>query len=259
MRMEKYEPGSFCWVDLATSDVPAAKSFYGELFGWSLVDTAAGPETTYTMCDRGGLLVAALYAMSKDEATRTAPHWNNYVSVESAAETAARVSRLGGRVLAAPFEVTEVGRMAVFQDPTGARLALWEPNKHIGATLLHEPGAMCWNELLTSEPERAQPFYTALFGWSAVSEDLGSGVPYTVFSCGETPAAGMMRSDPAWGPAPARWAVYFEVESADGTVRRAQRLGGRTVVEPMDVPEVGRMAMMLDPQGASFAMMQPLA
>ncbi|HEY7461786.1 MAG TPA: VOC family protein [Gemmatimonadota bacterium] len=253
-----YPPGTFCWAELGTPDAPAGKRFYMSLFGWGFEDRPVGPDTVYTMFKVGGKDVAALYTQAEQERARgVPPHWASYVSVASADESAGKAASLGGTVLAQPFDVMEVGRMAVIQDPTGAVFSLWQPKQHHGAQLANEPGAFCWNELLTSDVDRATAFYTGLFGWGAQTRQMGP-MTYTVFSNGERPSAGLMKIAEEWGPVPSNWLVYFAVDDCDRAVEKAKGLKAKVMTPPRDIPEVGRFAVLQDPQGATFAIIKLL-
>jgi predicted enzyme related to lactoylglutathione lyase len=252
--MESYAPGTFCWADLGTPDAGAAKRFYTALFGWTAEDRPMGPGAFYTMLTHQGRAVAALYA--QDPASGAgAPHWLNYISVESASDTARRTRELGGTVMVEPFDVLDVGRMALVQDATGAVVALWQPRRHAGAGISGETGAICWNELATTDTDRAEAFYAGLFGWSATTHEMG-GSRYTTFARDGEPCGGMLPVDPSWGAVSPHWLVYFAVSDCDGQVALVQSLGGAVRVPPADVPGVGRFAVVADPQGATFAMLQ---
>jgi predicted enzyme related to lactoylglutathione lyase len=253
--MTRYEPGSFCWPELATSDAEGAKRFYGELFGWTSNDMPMGDDGgAYTTLELRGLPAAALYAMRPEQREAgMPPNWMSYVSVANADDTARRAKALGAKVLMEPFDVFDFGRMAVFQDPTGATFSIWQPKTHIGARVNGEPGAFCWNELDTRDTGKALDFYTALFGWKAKpSKD------YTEFTApgASHPMGGMMQIAEEWGPVPPNWLTYFAVSDADGTVARAQKLGGKVFMPPTDIPNTGRFAILQDPQGAIFAIIK---
>ena len=172
-------PGTFCWPELATTDQNAGVAFYRALFGWDVNDLSMGPDGTYSMFLLRGKEVGAACSLRPDERQAgVPPHWNLYVTVTNAVESAKRAEQLGARVLAPAFDVMDVGRMAVVQDPTGAVFELWEPKKSIGAKILNEPGALCWSELTTRDPNGARAFYTALFGWTA--RESGAGSPICV-------------------------------------------------------------------------------
>src|SRR4051795_862588 len=156
-----YAPGTFSWAELVTSDAGVAKTFYTSVFGWEYRDNPVGDGMVYSTALRDGKDVAALYTGDQP------PHWNCYVTVESADASAERAGELGAQIAAEPFDVMDVGRMAVIVDPLGAPLCLWEPRTHIGAQLVNAPGALNWNDLLTPDPEASARFYGELFGWTA--------------------------------------------------------------------------------------------
>ena len=242
--MTSYEAGTPCWVDLASLDVEASKAFYGGLFGWEAVTSPAPEAGGYTMFMRNGKEVAAVSQPMRDGQP---PLWTTYIATDDADTTAKAVSSAGGQVLAPPFDVMDVGRMGVFMDPQGGVFAVWQPRLHKGAGLVNEPGALCWNELHTSDVDGATAFYSAVFGWNAESSDAG-GMAYTEVKVGDHTVGGMM-SD-ANAPMPF-WLVYFAVEDTDAAVAKAQELGGSVMAPPMDIP-AGRFAVLGDPSGAGF-------
>ena len=238
-----YAPGTFSWVELATSDADAAKAFYAEVFGWGYQDTPIGDGMVYSTALVDGKAAGALF-MSADQP----PHWNCYVTVASVDDTTARVSGLGGRVLAEPFDVMEVGRMSVVADPTGAALSLWEPRTHIGASVVNQPGALTWNDLVTPDPDAAGRFYGDLLGWTY--QEIPESGGYRVIRNGERTNGGI---PPVHGENPPAWLPYFGHADVDAAVARIGELGGRALSEPMDIG-MGRIAVVADPQGAAFAL-----
>jgi hypothetical protein len=245
----RHEPGSFCWPELATTDPAGAKKFYAGLFGWTANDQPAGPDMVYSILQLGGRDAGALYELEKAQQERgVPPHWNTYVSVESADDAAKKARELGAKVIAGPFDVMEAGRMAILQDPTGAVFCVWQAKNNIGARVINEPGALCWSELDTNDTDSAERFYTKLFGWTTkVSPE------YTEFDRGSTPIGGMMRIPKEWGDVPPNWLPYFAVSDCDATAAKAKELGGSVTVPPTDIPNVGPFAVLQDPQGAVFA------
>jgi hypothetical protein len=245
--------GTFCWPELATSDQAGAKAFYAALFGWTPSDSPMGDGNVYTVFKKGDRDAAALYQMRKEQAG-TPPHWGAYVAVDNADDAAALATRLGGKVAMAPFDVMENGRMAVIQDPQGAFVAVWQAKQHSGIGVVDESGALCWTELMTNDIAGARKFYTAMFGWTA--EDMAMGPQtYTVFKRDGKSKAGMMAITPEMGPLPPYWLSYFAVRDTDAMVAKAIMLRGTVVVPPVDVPGVGRFAVLHDPQGATFAIL----
>ena len=149
------------------------------------------------------------------------------------------MAALGGKVAKDPFDVFDVGRMAVVEDPPGATFAIWQPRKHAGAHIVNQPGTLCWNELMTKDVASSAKFYTELFGWKADTQKLGP-IDYTTFMNGERPAGGMMAIAEDMGDIPPNWLVYFAVEDCDETLKKVESEGGKVAGPPTDVPEIGR-------------------
>ncbi len=252
----KYAPGTFCWIELGTSDNEAAKKFYTELFGWTFADNPMGPDMVYTMLKKDGQDVGGLYKLMPEmTAQGIPPHWLSYVSVTSADESAAKAKEAGATLMKEPFDVVTYGRMAVIQDPTGAVFALWQAATHPGSGITNTPGSFCWNELATSDTAEAGDFYTTLFGWGKDVQQLGP-MEYTSFTNGDRPAAGMFTITPEMGNVPPHWLVYFAVDDCDAATQKATELGAMAIKPPDDIPGVGRFAILLDPQGAAFAVIK---
>ena len=248
-----YEPGAFCWVGLATSDPESAKGFYTSLFGWEAEDLSAGAAGTYTMLRYGGREVAILYRQQPEaRAAGAPPHWTSYISVTDAGATAAKANDLGGAaVFREPSDVLDHGRVAAIRDPTGAIVSLWQPRSRVGATLVNDVGALCWNELATDDVERAKSFFGELLGWHYETDDSG----YTTIKNVGRPNGGMReQSELELGIEPS-WLPYFTVESADDAAREAEQAGGRTLLSATDI-SFGRLAVVADPQGAAFAVFE---
>src|SRR3954466_10047652 len=146
---ERHEPGTFSWVELATSDADAAKAFYGELFGWEYDDNEIGDGMVYSMATIDGKVVGALFKSEQP------PHWNSYITVESVEDAVEKAKEAGGEVVQEPMDVMDAGRMAVIQDPSGAPVSLWEAKDSIGAELVNSPGALAWNDLMTHDVDKA--------------------------------------------------------------------------------------------------------
>jgi predicted enzyme related to lactoylglutathione lyase len=257
MEITDFTPGRFSWVELATSDDAAATEFYRSLFHWNVsVDSMGGDHGNYTRVGVGAKEVGGLYALMPEQRQMgVPPHWLSYVGVTSVEETMEKAKELGGAVLFGPLDVMEKGRMAVLADPAGGAFALWEPRSHCGAQIWGEPGATCWNEMITPDTQKAGAFYASLFGWTAQEMPMGD-LTYTMFMDGAQPVAGMMATPPEMGEAPPCWMVYFAVGDCDEDVKRAEALGAKTCAPPMDIPEVGRMAVLSDPQGAVFSIIK---
>lgn len=231
-------------------DVSAAAKFYSAIFGWDVVENATA-EAPYAVFQIEGRDVGAAYLVSGEE-RHEPPHWNSYVAVASADETASRAVSLGGTIVDAPFDVVDAGRMAVLQDPTGAAVCLWEARQHAGAGVLNEEGALCWTELSTTDPGASEKFYTGLFGWTAKHGPILD--EYVEFVNDDEPIGGMVRIEPEWGQLTPNWMPYFAVGDVDDALELVIDNGGSTIVPAFDIPNVGRMAIAHDPQGAFFGL-----
>ena len=246
----KYAPGAFSWTDLATTDQDAAKQFYGQLFGWQAVDFPIDENTTYSMMQIDGKDVAAISPQPQQQRDAGVPPlWNSYVTVESADAAADRAQKLGATVHAPAFDVMDVGRMAVVQDPQGAFFMVWEPKQHIGATLVNARGALAWNELASPDPDASAGFYRELFGWQTAPME-GAAMPYLVI---QNQGHGNGGIRPAQEHEPSYWLVYFGADDIKADTSKAAELGATTLVEPTDIG-VGQISVLQDAQGAVFAL-----
>ena len=251
MEVVAHRHGTFCFAELNTPDMEGGKRFYSELLGWTGFDvpSAAGG---YSLMRLRGKGVAGLHRTAQGPQS-----WLQYISVESAGRTAARAQELGGMVRAAPFEVPDVGRMAVLEDPAGGVVALWEAKGHTGAGLVEEPGTMWWNELLVHDAAAAWRFYCELFRWSTSETRVPNG-SYTIFKLGDQSVAGQMTIGRDWGRVTPHWQVFFAVRDCDASIAQAKALGGSLVFGPQDVPNAGRFAVLSDSGNATFAIMRPM-
>jgi predicted enzyme related to lactoylglutathione lyase len=254
--MPDYPPGTPSWVELSAADPDAAAAFYGELMGWETTDPGPAEETGgYRMFQLGAKRIAGLMGHMQ-EGQPTA--WATYISVADADETAEKVKAAGGSVFIEPMDVMDIGRMAYFADPAGAVFAVWQAKEFSGADLVNEPGSLCWNEVLTRDAEAGKTFYPAVFGWHpGRAEFENAPEAYTVWELDGRPVGGMMQMDEHFpADVPSFWNVCFAVSDCDGTVAKARERGATITAEPVSMA-IGRFAGILDPQGASFAVMQP--
>jgi hypothetical protein len=246
----QYDPGTFSWTDLATTDQDGAKAFYAGVFGWQAQDMPVDENTVYSMQLLDGKAVAAISPQPQQQRDAGMPPvWNSYVTVESADAAVDQAKAAGGTAHAPAFDVMDAGRMAVLQDPTGAFFMVWEPRQTIGAGLVNAPGALSWNELATPDLDAAQAFYGNLFGWK-FSSFGGDAMQYFVVQNGDRSNGGMRPPQPGEPP---YWLVYFGTEDTDASLARVQEGGGSALGPAMDLP-MGRIGIARDPQGATFAL-----
>jgi uncharacterized protein len=259
MQITAHQPGTFCWVELATTDQNAARQFYEGLLGWTSQDYPIGSDETYTITRRNGVDVGGLYGLRPNQRAEGVPaHWLAYIAVTNADDTAAHVPEAGGTVVAQPFDVADSGRMAVVADPLGAMFALWQPKNHVGARIAGEAGATCWTELATSDIVLARAFYARLFAWHYAEFPMPD-MTYTVASAGGERVCGLyeMKGD-MWTGVPPHWMTYFAVDDCDERAAWAASHGATVVVPPTDIPNVGRFAVIRDPQGGVFSILKAL-
>jgi hypothetical protein len=244
--------GTFCWLELATTDRVAGRDFYAALFDWTVREFPIGPDEMFMIFSKGESSVAAGHQLGPELLARQVPpHWDVYICVSDVNATTARVSELGGTVVGEPFDVMDVGRMSVCQDPTGAHFNLWEPRRLKGMGIKNEEGALCWVDLNSTDSQRAAEFYKALLGWDAEVGDS----PYIHFKIGGEYIGGSMPG--ALQPGlPSHWMPYIMVADADATAAKSASLGGRAVFGPTTMENVGRIAVLKDPQGAHIAIFQ---
>jgi uncharacterized protein len=254
-RIEKHAPGSFCWVELGTSDINAAGEFYSSLLTWTVKDVSSG-QMHYAILQLDGADAAGLYGLMPEQLQAgVPPHWMIYVAVEDADATAAKAGALGARVLMGPANAMDAGRFAVIQDPQGAIIGIWQPITHTGSQVGELNYRHCWSELGTTDSEAAREFYSTLFGWGVHTQNLGGFAYHTWLNQG-APGGGMYQLTAGMAGVPPHWMVYFSVPDCDRTAARAAEQGGTVRVPPADIPNVGRFSLLADPQGALFSVIQ---
>jgi hypothetical protein len=250
-RQEPWPQGTPNWVDLSSPDPAASNAFYGSLFGWEIQDS--GPEMgNYGMCLLGGRPVAGIGPQLGGDAP---PAWLTYLAVEDVEKVAEAVPPHGGTLVVPPMSVGDAGRMAVAQDPTGAFVGLWQAGGTIGLERFNEPGTVVWNEHLSHDTQRARDFYAGVFGHGFAAVE---GMEYWMISLpGSEASVGGLGTPPVGEPdhQPPHWRTYFEVTSADESAARSEELGGTVAQGPIDTP-YGRIAVVADPHGAIFSLLQ---
>jgi uncharacterized protein len=256
--MTKYR---FVWHDLSTKDAAASKSFYGEVFNWKFEASANDP---YAHIMAGDQMIGGIRQMDANEPQP--PSWLGYVVVDDVAATVSRIATAGGKIYMPAKTLDNVGTFAVTADPTGAVFAPWKsarPGEDVERMEMPKPFTFCWDELMTTDPAAAGAFYEQVLGWKPRPVDMGGGMTYTLLdrpgvknARGDQASAGGMMKSPPEVPY-SFWLAYVGVDHCDKVCERATRLGAKVTVGPMDIPNVGRFACWLDPQGAAIAILQP--
>jgi len=245
-------------MELGTTDRSAAKNFYSSLFGWTADDLPMGPDMTYTMFRIGGKDVGGAYQLMKEQLqAHVPPHWMLYVKVESADASAAKAVKLGAQQIVPPSDIPNVGRFALLQDPTGAHISIFQPGQHRGMTAFGDVGALCWADLNSTDPEKAAKFYANWLGWKF---DTGKdGYRHIINGTGNEDMIGGMPPQMHAPPGtPSHWMSYFHVADCKASSAKAAKLDASTLMPPELMSDVGTIAVLADPQGAVFALYQPL-
>jgi predicted enzyme related to lactoylglutathione lyase len=250
-KTDKHEAGTVCWVDLMTTDAEKARNFYKALFDWTF--WVGGPETGhYAMGKLGDDNVAGLGQIQPGMNFPSA--WTVYFASDNLDATAEKVKANGGNVVMGPMDVMEEGRMGVFADSTGAVFGVWQPKNHTGATRVDEPGAMTWREVLSKDGAKARDFYAKVFGLEP--KKLEGGMEYWTLHKGPNTVCGVMTmNDKQHAGMPPHWNNYFAVKNADESAKKVTELGGKVFAPPFDSP-YGRIAIVADPTGAAFSIVQ---
>lgn len=244
--------GQFCWINILTAQPTAAREFFSQMLGWSYRELPGMGHLILV----GGEDVGGLFDL---EGPQTPPGCKPIVGVmvlvKSADEIAEKAKALGGKSQAA-FNVMDKGRMSVCHDPGGAEFDVWQAGTSAGTDVdstLH--GAPSWTELMTRDVAEAKRFYGGLFGWTTEAVP-GSQWGYELFKQHDAKVGGTMAIPPAMGDMRPHWITYFTVKDIERATRQATELKGRVVIPITRIPDVGRFAGIISPQGVGFCVMQ---
>ena len=240
------------WVDLSSTDAAASRDYYSKLFGWK-VELAPDPDAGgYALAKLGGKDVAGIGPTQSPQGPSA---WMVYIGTRDADGLARKVEAEGGKVIAPPFDVLKSGRMAVFQDPSGAFISAWQPKEMNGFDAVGTNG-YAWAELNSRGFDKAKPFYEKVFGWGEKVSPMGEGQgDYTEFKLGDESIAGAMEMNSMVPEeVPSYWLVYFGTDNVDKTHQKAVDLGAKETLPPQDFPG-GRFSILSDPQGAAFGLL----
>jgi uncharacterized protein len=242
--MNSPQPGLICWVELVSADHAAAVPFYNAVLGL----TPSDDTPAFAFLRTAGADVGATYTLPEG------PHgWMAYVADPNAAAAVDRAVGAGGSRVRGPSQIDEAGWSAVVMEPEGTPVGIWQAGKHPGFGVRDTVGSVCRVELHTRHPDEVGRFMMTTFGLTLTP---GPGPGYRFLDAGDRPSIGLVgMRDHAAGAAPA-WVVYFGVESVAATIRTAQTAGGTLAHGPVDSDTMGSFAVMQDPQGILFGILQ---
>jgi uncharacterized protein len=246
-------PGRFVWHDLMTTDAGKAQAFYQSMFGWR-IDERPMPGCVYRMISAGPGPMGGIV----EEKSIPMSHWMPYVAVDDVDATAQKIISRGGSVCVPPTDMPGTGRFAVVGDPQGAFFSIYKglPASPGFDPELAVPGRICWNELLTTDADKARSFYSAVFGWTDEPKDMGPMGTYHVQKLGDKQVGGLMKN-PQNG-APSTWLAYFFVEDLAAATQKAQQLGATVLMANQPIEGIGGFSLVADPVGAVIALFWPL-
>jgi uncharacterized protein len=251
----KIKQGRFCWVELSTIDIEAAKKFYGEILGLECEDHSM-PEWTYWMFKKGDKFTGGLTNLpQKVQDAGAPPHWMNYVAVDDTEATFKKAVELGAIPIVQPMEVPAAGKMAVFLDLEGAAIALWQSTKPDEDIVRNFPGCFCWQEYAAADADKSIEFYKSVFGYDHQSKSMGD-MDYTTFMLDDNMEAGLYPKPETMKDVPSHWLTYFKTDDIDGLVAKVPELGGEVIFPITEFEGVGRVSILKDPQGAFFGVVQ---
>lgn len=246
-RSDPWPAGTPCWVDIAVPDVEAAKAFYGAVLGWSYVDM--GEEYGhYTICRTSGKAAAAIGPVM---AEGQPSFWTPYVASDDADATAKLVTENGGSLMFDPMDIPGNGRMCVALDACGGAFGIWQQAGMIGAEIYNEPGSFTWTDVRLTDTGAGKEFYSAVFGYT-YEPVPGAPDEYRTIHLGGDPLGGLGGMMGAPEGTPSHWVTYFSVADVDTAVAAAEQ-GGASVLMPAEDTPFGRMSILVDPFGATFA------
>jgi predicted enzyme related to lactoylglutathione lyase len=249
--------GYFVWHDLFTTDAEAASTFYQQLLEWTVEvrDMGTGPYTMFKVGDTyvGGISPAPPHGGMPSS-------WVSYISVDDLGKAVEQIKANGGAITGEPFTVPGVGTMAYATDPEGAMFSPFQDDNPDNQPELPQGvqpgGSVAWHELTTDDQDKADDFYSAIFGWNKVVWPMEGGEDdYHGLCVGETPVAGVFKRPPG---APAGvWTIYFEVP---GTIDQAEAdvraLGGTVLKSKFSVEGTGEFVVASDPTGAVIGLIK---
>ncbi len=255
--MQRTKPGEFNWVDLSAHDFDKQSAFYEGLFGWTHTDYPMEDGMTYRMFSADGHNAAGMSQLSQDMIAGGQPTaWNSFLATDDVDATAAKAAELGGTVVMPPADVPGSGRLAAVQDPTGAFIMLWKPVEPDETVEYMLPGTLAWSDLTTRDPEKAADFYAKWVGWDVKPMDAGPTPYWQVHIDGVGEGGIMPMPDTMPAAVPAFWMPYFGTVDAAASVAKARELGASVLVEPTQVADMLIFAVVADPAGATFALLQ---
>jgi predicted enzyme related to lactoylglutathione lyase len=252
---QEHHVGKVIFVELVTPDLAAAKQFYAGLFGWTFRDIQAG-KTEYAEASLNGHPVAGLIHREVQAGEHRQPAWLSFIAVRDADAATKIALQQGAKVLFGPHSIPDRGRETVFADPQGAIFAALASSSGDPPDVLAAPGEWIWSSLITSDPDTAAAFYQTLFDYEVFDLPAAEGTQHLMLASDNYVRASV-NTLPAHKPnIHPHWLNFVRVEDAVKMTAKLVALGGRVLVEPRADRHGGKVAVVADPLGAPFGLLE---
>jgi predicted enzyme related to lactoylglutathione lyase len=248
-------PGKVVWADLVTPNLGVAEAFYSALFGWTFQEVPLG-DTKYAVAMLDGRPIGGIVQRPIPAGEHRQSNWLTFVSVADVDRAAQLAVQDGAKELAKPTTYPGRGRQAVFAGPDGAVFAILDSASGDPGDYLAEPGEWIWSALLTSNPDVAAKFYQSVFGYDVFDLPSDDGLEHVVLSSQDYARAGINSLPKDSRHRHAHWLNFVRVTDTDAAAAKAVALGGRILVEPRLDRHGGKIALLADPSGAPFGIME---
>ena len=251
----EHHPGKMIWADLVTPDLAAAKRFYGGLFGWTFQDIH-GRNTDYAIARLDGIPVGGLVQRAFRPGQHRRPAWLTFIAVKDIVEAERTALAHGGKEISQPHMYAQRGTQAVFADPQGAVFGMLQSSNGDPEDVQALPGEWIWSSLVTSDPRKAAAFYQAIFGYEIFDFPSDDGLEH-IFLASENYARASSNAIPAGtGKLPPHWLNFIRVSNAAEAAANVKKLGGQVLVAPHPDRHGGMVAVVADPAGAAFGLLE---
>jgi len=247
--------GKVIWLDLVTPDMAGAKRFYGELFGWTFQDVSKG-RTPYCVASLNGTPVGGLVQRAIGAGERRQPAWLTFLSVTDVEQAKQTVLGNGGKVLSEPRSYPQRGRQAVFADPQGAVFAVLQSSSGDPPDVLAQPGQWIWSSLLAGDPNKDAAFYRAVFAYQVFDQIRDDGVEHVLLASNDYARASVNALPPGSSGLHPHWLNFVRVVNTADSVAKVKALGGQVLVAPHLDRHGGSIAVVADPSGAPFGLLE---
>ncbi len=249
----EHHTGKRIYAELVTPDIAAAKQFYGQLFGWTFEDFIQR-DAIFTQASQNGQVIGGIYQKPLPPGRR--PNWICFIATQNVAATTAQATQNGAKILLAPRAFANLGQEAILADPQGAVFAILQSNSGDPPDVLVPQGDWIWSSLIATDPTADAAFYKTLFGYEIYNLTDPQDAQHLILASDKFARASVNPIPSAWVGAKPRWLNYIRVDNAAATDTKIIALGGRVIQPPHIDRHGGKIAIVADPAGALFGVME---